>query len=102
MNKILLISLLVVISFNMVKGERWAVLVSGSNFIWNYRHQSDVCHAYNLLLDNGFNPKKIILMIYDDIANNGDNPIKGKIFNFPDPNGPGQDVYARCQKAIDY
>jgi len=41
-------------------------------------------------------------MIYDDIANNGDNPIKGKIFNFPDPNGPGQDVYARCQKAIDY
>ncbi|VVA38348.1 PREDICTED: vacuolar-processing enzyme, partial [Prunus dulcis] len=30
-------------------GTRWAVLVAGSSGYGNYRHQADVCHAYQLL-----------------------------------------------------
>jgi len=42
----------------------------------------------------------IIMMAYDDIANNTENPFPGKLFNAPDPDGPGKDVYAGCK--MDY
>ena len=38
-------------------------------------------------------------MIYDDIANNSENPFPGKLFNKPS-SGPGIDIYADCK--IDY
>lgn len=78
----------------------WAVLVAGSNDFWNYRHQSDVYHAYQVLLKNGMNPDNIIVFAFDDIANNSENPMKGKVFNKPDPTGKGVDVYAGVK--IDY
>ena len=68
----------------------WAVLVAGSKGYNNYRHQSDVLHAYHILLNKGIPSDRIIVMIYDDIADNSRNPFKGKIFNKPD----GDDVYA--------
>merc|ERR1712048_1533564 len=40
------------------------------------------------------------MMAYDDIANNKQNPFPGKLFNKPDPSGPGVDVYEGCN--IDY
>lgn len=76
--------------------DHWAVLVAGSNGFWNYRHQADICHAYQVLIKNGFPANNIIVMAYDDIANDEENPIPGKIFNKPD----GPDVYAGCK--IDY
>merc|ERR1719329_2120832 len=39
-------------------------------------------------------------MAYDDVANDEENPFPGKLFNKPDPNGPGVDVYDGCN--IDY
>eukprot|EP00967_Tisochrysis_lutea_P085639 scaffold120320_cov33-Tisochrysis_lutea.AAC.4 len=30
--------------------SHWAVLVAGSSGYGNYRHQSDVCHAYQIML----------------------------------------------------
>lgn len=80
--------------------NHWAVLVAGSNGFWNYRHQSDICHAYKILIENGLSAERIIVLAYDDIANNGQNPFKGQIFNKPDPTGKGVDVYAGCK--IDY
>ncbi|CAH8458138.1 unnamed protein product [Heterobilharzia americana] len=62
-------------------GKIWAVLVSGSNGWSNYRHQSDVCHAYHLLRDKGIPESQIITFIYDDIAYNPRNPYPGKLFN---------------------
>jgi hypothetical protein len=44
--------------------------------------------------------ENIIMMAYDDIANNKLNPLPGMLFNKPDPTGPGNDVYKGCQ--IDY
>ncbi|CAH1393173.1 unnamed protein product [Nezara viridula] len=67
----------------------WAVLVAGSNGWWNYRHQADVCHAYHSLIEKGVLPEKIITIMYDDIAQNSQNPKKGTIINRPD----GPDVY---------
>jgi len=72
--------------------DHWAVLVAGSNGFWNYRHQADICHAYQILKKNGIPESNIIVMAYDDIANDPENPIPGKLFNQPN----GEDVYAGC------
>lgn len=80
--------------------DNWAVLVAGSNTYSNYRHQSDVFHAYQILIKNNFDPSKIITFAYDDIANSSSNPFKGKVFNKPTNKQPGVDVYNGVK--IDY
>jgi len=79
--------------------EHWAVIVAGSNGYWNYRHQADACHAYQIA-KKGIPEDHIIMMAYDDIASSSSNPFPGQLFNKPDPTGPGYDVYAGCN--IDY
>merc|ERR1712232_307938 len=82
-------------------GAHWAVLVAGSNSYSNYRHQADVCHAYQVVKSHGIPEDHIIVMAYDDIANNSRNPFPGQIFNKPSASGvAGTDVYAGCK--IDY
>ncbi len=51
-------------------GQNWSVLVAGSNGWYNYRHQSDVCHAYQILHKNGIPDSNIVVMMYDDLAKN--------------------------------
>eukprot|EP00249_Psilotum_nudum_P021336 c28073_g4_i1 orf=1-1014(-) len=75
-------------------GTRWAVLVAGSSGYGNYRHQADVCHAYQLLRTGGLKDENIVVFMYDDIANNPANPRPGVIINSPD----GEDVYAGVPK----
>lgn len=67
-------------------GKNWAFLIAGSNGYTNYRHQADICHAYHVVRNHGIPAEQIIVMMYDDIANNTENPIKGNIIN--EPNGP--------------
>lgn len=71
------------------KGQNWALLIAGSNEFYNYRHQADVCHAYQILHKNGIPDERIVVMMYDDIANNPENTRKGVIINKPN----GKDVY---------
>jgi legumain len=80
-----------------VSAKDWAVIVAGSNTYGNYRHQSDACHAVQIVKNGGIAPERIINMVYDDIANSPSNPFKGQVFNKPST-GPGKDVYAGCQK----
>lgn len=81
--------------------DHWAVLVAGSSGYGNYRHQADVCHAYQVVKKSGIHPSQIIVLATDDIANNEENPYPGKLFNKPTPAGtPGVDVYDGC--VIDY
>uniref|UniRef100_A0A5B7AK33 Putative Gamma vacuolar processing enzyme n=1 Tax=Davidia involucrata TaxID=16924 RepID=A0A5B7AK33_DAVIN len=75
-------------------GTRWAVLIAGSNGYWNYRHQADLCHAYQLLKKGGLKDENIIVFMYDDIAFDEDNPRQGIIINSPH----GNDVYAGVPK----
>jgi legumain len=63
----------------------WAVLVAGSHRWMRYRHQSNVCHAYKILRENGIPKERIITFMYDDIAYNSENPEPGVIRN--EPNG---------------
>jgi len=69
--------------------QHWALLVAGSMGYDNYRHQADVCHAYHVLRNHGFAKENIIVMMYDDIAHNEENPFPGQIINHPD----GPNVY---------
>ncbi|XP_070009151.1 vacuolar-processing enzyme-like [Nicotiana sylvestris] len=75
-------------------GTKWAVLVAGSRGCWNYRHQADVCHAYQLLKKGGLKDENIIVFMYDDIAHNPENPRPGVIINSPN----GHDVYKGVPK----
>ncbi|KAK6753830.1 hypothetical protein RB195_013051 [Necator americanus] len=77
-------------------GETFALIVAGSDGWYNYRHQADACHAYHTLRNHGIPEENIILMMYDDIAHNKQNPYPGKIFNRPH----GDDVYKGVK--IDY
>lgn len=79
-----------------VKTDHWAVIVAGSNGFWNYRHQADVCHAYQIMKGQGIPESQIIVLSYDDVASSSSNPFKGQLFNKPN----GKDVYAGCK--IDY
>ncbi|CAG9532839.1 unnamed protein product [Cercopithifilaria johnstoni] len=76
--------------------KTWVILVAGSNGWYNYRHQSDICHAYHVVRNHGIPEDNIITMMYDDIANNKKNPYPGKIFNVPG----GSDVYKGVK--VDY
>jgi legumain len=80
---------LVLFGISLTSAANWAVLVAGSNGYYNYRHQADVCHAYQILHKNGIPDSNIIVMMYNDIANNTQNPTKGIIVNHPN----GEDVY---------
>jgi legumain len=72
----------------------WALLVAGSNTWGNYRHQADVYHAYQILHSHGIPDENIIVMHYDDLADNTRNPTKGVVINHPD----GDDVYHNVPK----
>ncbi|KAF7810139.1 vacuolar-processing enzyme [Senna tora] len=76
------------------EGTRWAVLVAGSSGFGNYRHQADVCHAYQLLRKGGVKEENIVVFMYDDIAMSPFNPRPGIIINHPQ----GPDVYAGVPK----
>jgi len=76
------------------EGKHWALIVAGSNGYYNYRHQADACHAYQILHKHGIPDERIVVMMYDDIANNSANPVPGTIINHPD----GVDVYAGVPK----
>ncbi|XP_060037354.1 legumain [Erinaceus europaeus] len=49
-------------------GKHWVVIVAGSNGWYNYRHQADACHAYQIVHRNGIPDEQIVVMMYDDIA----------------------------------
>ncbi|KRZ41926.1 Legumain, partial [Trichinella pseudospiralis] len=74
--------------------NKWALLVAGSNGWYNYRHQADICHAYQILHKHGIPDSNIVVMMYDDIAYNEENKLSGKIINHPD----GVDVYHNVPK----
>ena len=65
--------------------DNWAVIIASSCGYDNYRHQADAHHAHQILIEQGFEPEKIIFMACDDIASAEENPFPGEIFN--DPNG---------------
>ena len=80
----------------VIATENWAVIIASSCGYDNYRHQADAHHAYQILIDQGMDPEKIIFFACDDIAYHEDNPFPGEIFNEP----TGDNVYD--SDSIDY
>src|SRR5947199_8685542 len=77
-----------------IQGNEWVVVVAGSQGWDNYRHQADCAHAYHLAHIHGIPDERVIMMQYDDIAHNVDNPFLGEIFNAPSAvNESGADFY---------
>ena len=81
-------------SIKKENGTIWAMLVAGSFSFNNYRHQADVCHAYQALSAHGVPDSNIIVMMVDDIAYSPENSKKGVIQNIL--NGPN--VYLNVPK----
>merc|ERR1712198_337970 len=71
------------------KQNHYALLVAGSRGYWNYRHQSDIAHAWQIVRRMGVPEENIVTMMYDDVADSNSNPVKGTLINRPG----GQDVY---------
>uniref|UniRef100_A0A8C5BUM8 Legumain n=1 Tax=Gadus morhua TaxID=8049 RepID=A0A8C5BUM8_GADMO len=70
-------------------GKNWVVIVAGSSGWYNYRHQADACHAYQIVHKNGIPDEQIVVMMFDDLATNENNPTPGVVINRPN----GTDVY---------
>ncbi|XP_071963261.1 legumain-like [Antedon mediterranea] len=64
--------------------KNWALLVAGTREWHNYRHQANVCHAYQILHRNCIPDEQIVVMMFDDIADNVENKYDGVIINHPD------------------
>uniref|UniRef100_M0ZQ71 Legumain n=1 Tax=Solanum tuberosum TaxID=4113 RepID=M0ZQ71_SOLTU len=60
----------------------------------NVMDMADVCHAYQIMKAGGLKDENIIVFMYDDIANNTENPKPGVIINNP----RGHDVYKGVPK----
>ena len=99
MNSIAFALLMGVSTLTGVTADHYAVLVAGSHTYGNYRHHADVAHAYQIALAQGMKRENIIVMMYDDVVNDEENPFPGKLYNSPTPEGtPGVDVYRGVQK----
>jgi len=75
----------------------WVLLVAGSSGYMNYRHQADVCHAYQIVVNKHGVPKEqVVTMLYNDVVKSFFNTRKGSMYNEP----RGSDVYSGVD--IDY
>ncbi|CAG2104941.1 unnamed protein product [Medioppia subpectinata] len=74
--------------------HKWVVLCAGSSGWSNYGDQAIVYRAYHQFRALGIPESNIIVMHYDDIANNARNPTPGKVVNEID----GPDVYKGVPK----
>lgn len=59
-------------------GKLWVLLVAGSSGYMNYRHQADVCHAYQVMQRRGVPEEQIIVMLFDDVVKSFFNTRKGQ------------------------
>ena len=75
-------------------GNLWVVLAAGSESWYNYRHQADICHAYQIVKRHGVPDDRVVVFMKDDIAYNPLNKNQGVIINRPG----GPDVYKGVPK----
>uniref|UniRef100_A0A915J5D8 Legumain n=1 Tax=Romanomermis culicivorax TaxID=13658 RepID=A0A915J5D8_ROMCU len=90
--------LFVLVSFGLsVEGctaTSWALLVAGSKGWYSYRHQAEILQAYQILKYQHVPEENIILMHYDDIAVNAQNPTPGQVLT----SSSGLNVYENAPK----
>lgn len=91
--------LLLLLLVQHLHAAEWLLAVDGSKDWDNYRHNADTCHAYQIAHRHGIPDDHIIVMQFDNIANDYRNPFPDQLFNSPTrPASPGDNVYAGCKK----
>ncbi|XP_051769751.1 legumain-like [Ctenopharyngodon idella] len=69
-----------------MSGKKWILLVAGSKGWEDYQHQANVCCLYQIIKKHGIPDEQIVVMMYDDIADNPLNPSNGIISVVDDTN----------------
>ena len=87
---------LAVLAIHAKEGKKWALLVASANGWYNYGMQADVYHAYQVFREGGVPEEQLVVMAYDDIAEDESNPFKGQVFQSYDL----RDIYEGLK--IDY
>ncbi|XP_051754424.1 legumain-like [Ctenopharyngodon idella] len=64
--------------------KKWILLVAGSKDWEDYQHQANVCCFYKIIKKHEIPDEQIVVMMYDDIAHNPQNPAKGVITSVVD------------------
>ncbi|XP_067257330.1 legumain-like [Chanodichthys erythropterus] len=77
-----------------MSGKKWILLVAGSKDWEDYQHQANVCCFYQIIKKHGIPDEQIVVMMYDDIAHNPQNPADGVITSVVDDT----DVYKGVPK----
>ncbi|XP_048048377.1 legumain-like [Megalobrama amblycephala] len=67
-----------------MSGKKWILLVAGSKDWENYKHQANVCGLYQIIKKHGIPDEQIVVMMYDDIAYNRQNPANGVVVSVVD------------------
>ncbi|KAK8789795.1 hypothetical protein WA158_006575 [Blastocystis sp. Blastoise] len=93
-----LILLCFVVSIN---AEKWAVIMGTSSGWSDYSVTSNPCRAYDLLIDSGMDPERIIYLSYSKNIDYDLNPFPGKLFTDPSES-EGKDWASKCKDHIDY
>lgn len=78
------------------KKDLYALIIASSSGWSNYRHQANAFAMYDILLKNGVDKDKIILVAEDDLAGHSSNPHQGSLRLSDD----GEDIY--MPDAVDY
>ena len=78
--KLAIVLLLCSVSY-AAAGKNWALLFTGARFWANYCVDANLCHAYQVLHKAGVPDERIIVVMYDDIAENEKNPFPGELYN---------------------
>ncbi|XP_067226422.1 legumain-like [Chanodichthys erythropterus] len=65
-------------------GKKWILLVASSKDWEDYQHQANVCCFYQIIKKHGIPDEQIVVMMYDDLAHNHQNPEDGAIISVVD------------------
>ena len=80
MNKFFVALVVLVGMLGLIQATNYAVIVAGSDYYYNYRHQSDIAHHYHILIERGYQPEHIITFMKDDLATDSQNPFPGATY----------------------
>ncbi|GFN86161.1 legumain [Plakobranchus ocellatus] len=61
--------------------KAWALLFTGAKGFQNYASHSALCNAYHTLHRSGIPKERIVVIMYDNVVDDFDNPYPGELFN---------------------
>lgn len=82
-------------------GDSWAVVLSASRYLFNYRHTTNALSMYHLLQQHGMDDEHILLFISDNFACDPRNPYPAAIYSTSPALGVPTNLYGNSAQ-VDY